>query len=103
MRRRDRILRWAVVLLLLASVGTASAGCAWVLWEHFERIDVGYAKTGPLPKDLKEPVALEDKWVIETVVDSRAICEAALERSRNYYASRGWEPAWTHSVQPLYK
>jgi hypothetical protein len=32
-----------VVPLLLASVGTASAECAWVLWEH----RTGFGKTGP--------------------------------------------------------
>jgi len=32
----------AVVLLLLASVGTASADCAWVLWEDVYSVSTGH-------------------------------------------------------------
>ena len=41
MTQRARRASLVVVLLLLASLGTASAECAWVLWGHMGNIDLG--------------------------------------------------------------
>ena len=91
-----------VAVLLLASVGTASAECACVLWAHLTRVDRGYSRTGPLPKEVKKPVILEDEWVIVKVLDSRAVCDAALERDIASHRKHGWEPILSHASQPLF-
>jgi hypothetical protein len=62
-----------VVVLVLASVGPASAECAWVLWGN--AVTPGTTLAGG------------DKWLAISVFDSRAACEhergdtAALRRS----------------------
>src|SRR5437879_2748728 len=53
-----------VVLLLLASVGKASAECAWVLW---------YSPNAP------------ESWVREDAFESRATCVRTLDRNQRQY------------------
>src|SRR5438309_3894040 len=53
-----------VVLLLLGSVATASAECAWVLW---------YSPNAP------------ESWVREDAFESRATCVRTLDRNQRQY------------------
>jgi hypothetical protein len=69
-----------VVLLLLASVGTASAECAWVLWG---RATVEYPpgvmfNTGDVRRQLWSPLA---------AYESRKECEVAAKDTRSVLAS----------------
>ncbi len=54
-----------VTLSLLAWTATASAECAWVLWEH----RVTPSKEG----------SPTDSWLAQEAVDTRAVCEAKTE------------------------
>ena len=94
----------ALVVAVLAPM-QASAECAWVLWSNHVRIDRGYRSTGPLRKeDLKEPVILEDKWVMVVVVDSLAACNAALERAASHHRNSGWQRSFANiDSSPLFK
>jgi hypothetical protein len=59
---------------------------------------------GPRKEDLKEPVILEDKWVMVVVVDSLAACNAALERAASHHRNSGWQRSFAHiHSSPLFK
>jgi hypothetical protein len=62
MTRLARCASLAVVLLLLASVSTASAECAWVVWRPF-------VTTAPAPGGVAS-------WAIEKSFNSMPPCEA---------------------------
>ena len=72
-----------VVLLLLASVGTASAECAWVLWA---RVEVTY-RTGAFPPRPRPADIYREIWEPRSGYDSRKECEEATKDTRGVLAS----------------
>jgi hypothetical protein len=71
-----------IVELLLASVGTASAECAWVLWSHYMRIDRGFSR------DLNR----------EEMKDLDEIKER--QRSRSFWRRSGRSRRWSIRALP---
>src|SRR5918996_4741850 len=61
-----------VVVLLLASVGTASAECAWVLWNG--------GASGEL-SPIVPPRAEQLHWNIVSTTDTLTSCRAALQKA----------------------
>ena len=83
MIRLPSLLPW-VRVLLLASVGTASAACAWVIWKHVDII--GRAPSPPF-----------SRWVIGEIVDSRSECKKKLDMSVNDEVTKP-DPAYVTTV-----
>jgi hypothetical protein len=76
MTRLARRASLAVVLLLLTSVATASAECAWVLWAG-ELYDAGLGHSSPIQ-----------------AVATRPDCLAAMERAAQTYKETMGPDAW---------
>ena len=74
-----------VLLLLLASVGTATAECAWVVWQHIDFIQ-------RLPS-----APPSSRWGIGEITDSRTECEKKIEVSVNDDVTKT-DPAWATTV-----
>ena len=61
MTPRARTAFLVVLLLLLASVGTASAECAWVLWQEYGELPGTATKLSPLAAYSGGEVQCEEK------------------------------------------
>jgi len=72
------------VLLLLASVGTASAECAWVVWQHIDYID-------------RTPAPPSSRWGIGKITESRSECEKNIEASVDEEVGKP-DPAYVTTV-----